>query len=162
MSEPERTISITEHPEVPWLSLAFGYGPMLLLATGAIASWILKGALRDEVVLLTCIWGTAILGFLSGVRRGLSFRTEGGEALAQLATMLLLFILALASMVAIAHGWMAAAITCLLLGFGAVLVLDPIAARHGQAPLFFIKLRPPQMALAVTSLGVLLVEVLSH
>jgi hypothetical protein len=36
-------------------------------------------------------WGSAILIFLGGVRRGLSFRTPGGPTKAQIATMFWLF-----------------------------------------------------------------------
>ncbi len=152
---PAREIDVTERPEVPWLGIVFGYGPMIPFVAGAVAAWTLRGALRDEAILLTVVWASAILAFLSGVRRGLSFRTQGGETLAQIATMLGLFILALVAITAMVHGLLAVAAACLFVGFLAILVLDPIAARRGEAPLFFIKLRPPQMAIAVLSLGVL-------
>ena len=42
------------------------------------------------------------------------------------------------------------------------MILDPIAARDGQAPLFFARLRPPQMAIAVASLVALLANVWLH
>ena len=89
----------------------------------------------------------------------LSFRTEGGPALAQIATMFCLFVLALASLLALVHGFARVAVGCTLLGFAAILVLDPIAARRGQAPLFFARLRPPQIAIAVASLALLLADV---
>ncbi len=159
--EPAREIAVTERPEVPWLSVVFGYGPMIPFVAGAVAAWTLDGIWRSEAILLTMVWASAILAFLSGVRRGLSFRTQGGEALAQIATMLGLFILALAAIAATVHDLMAAAAGCLFLGFLAILVLDPIAARRGQAPLFFIRLRPSQMAIAVLSLGVLFAAIQS-
>ena len=153
--EPAREIDVTEHPEVPWLSVVFGYGPMIPFVAGAVAAWTLTGVWRAEAILLTLVWAATILAFLSGVRRGLSFRTQGGVALAQIATMLGLFVLALAAVTAMAHGLLAVAAGCLFVGFLAILVLDPIAARVGQAPLFFVRLRPPQMAIAVVSLGAL-------
>ena len=44
----------------------------------------------------------------------------------------------------------------LLVGFGAIAVLDPIAARRGEAPLFFARLRPVQIPIALLSLAALL------
>ena len=162
MSAPERHIEIAERPEVPWLSIVFGYGPMLPFAAGAAAAWILDGYWREEAILLTSLWAATILAFLSGVRRGLSFRTQGGEAVAQIATMLVLFILALAALVALTHGSPGSTVACLLVGFALIFVLDPIAARRGQAPLFFIRLRRPQMAIAVLRLATLLAATLGR
>ncbi len=155
-----RKIEITERPQVPWLSVVLGYGPMLPFVGGAIAAWLLRGAWRDEVILLTVIWAASILSFLAGVRRGLSFRTQGGPALAQIVTMTCLFVLALTSFVAIIHGFAFVAIALVLVGFATIMILDPIAAHEGQAPLFFARLRPPQMSIAVISLAALLADVL--
>ena len=159
MSRDERSVDVTERPEVPWLSIVLGYGPMLPLVAGAAASWFVHESWRGEVVLLTMIWADCILAFLAGVRRGLSFRTEGGPAPAQIATMFCLFVIALASLVALVHGFTRSAVGCALIGFAAIMVLDPIAARRGQAPLFFARLRPPQIVIAVASLAVLLASV---
>ena len=159
MSGETRTVDVSERPEVPWLSIVLGYGPMLPFVVGAGTSWAVRGFWHGEVVLVTMIWANAILAFLAGVRRGLSFRTEGGPAVAQIATMFCLFVLALASLLALTHGFTRVAVGCTLLGFAAIMVLDPIAARDGQAPLFFARLRPPQIAIAVVSLVVLLASV---
>ncbi len=159
MSRGARTIEVSERPEVPWLSVVLGYGPMLPFVVGAAASWATRGFWRGEIVLVTMVWANAILAFLAGVRRGLSFRTEGGPAAAQIATMFCLFVLALLSALAIVHGFARIAVGATLAGFAAVMVLDPIAARQGQAPLFFARLRPPQIAIAVASLAVLLANV---
>lgn len=155
MSNTEHKIEVVEKPKVPWLSVLLGYGPMLPFIVGAAAAWTVKGVWRDEAILLTIIWAAAILAFLAGARRGLSFRTEGGPASAQIATMFCLFLLALASLIGVVHSYALFAIICLLLGFVAILILDPIAARQGQVPLFFARLRPPQMAIAVVGLVVL-------
>jgi hypothetical protein len=154
-----RKIDVVEGREVPWLSVVLGYGPMLPFVAGAIVVWTMRDAVRGEVLLLTIIWAAAILAFLSGARRGLSFRTEGGPTLAQIATMFCLFVLALASLIAVAHAYALFAIGCLVVGFIAILALDPIAARRGEAPLFFVRLRQPQMAIAVVSLIALLANV---
>ena len=159
MSGGTRTIDVSERRDVPWLSVVLGYGPMLPFVVGAGASWVLRGFWHGEVVLVTMIWANAILAFLAGVRRGLSFRTEGGPALAQIATMFCLFVLALLSLLALTHGFTRLAIGSTLLGFAAILVLDPIAAHDGQAPLFFARLRPPQISIAAASLAVLLANV---
>ena len=163
MNEPhQRTLEITERPEVPWLSIVLGYGPMLPFALGAAAAWILKGALRTEAIVLTTIWASAILAFLSGVRRGLSFRTEGGPAVAQIATMFCLFVLALAALIAGEHSFFAISAALLTVGFLAMILLDPIAAAQGQAPMFFARLRPPQLAIAVVSLAALFGSTVWH
>ena len=153
-----RKIEVVERPEVPWLSVVFGYGPMVPFVVGALATWRLSGLWRGEAVLLTIVWAATILAFLAGVRRGLSFRTEGGPALAQIATMFGLFGLALAALVAVVHAFALISVGLLLVGFLGTLLLDPVAARHGQAPLFFARLRPPQMLIAVVSLAALLVS----
>ena len=42
------------------------------------------------------------------------------------------------------------------------MILDPIAARDGQAPLFLARLRPTQMPIAVASLVALLADSWLH
>ena len=80
----------------------------------------------------------------------------------QIATMAALFMLALGSLIAIVHGAALVAAALALVGFVAVAVLDPIAARNGQAPLFFAQLRPPQMAIPILSLAGLLANAWLH
>ncbi|WP_156311811.1 hypothetical protein [Methylobacterium platani] len=48
----------------------------------------------------------------------------------------------------------AIAAVLLIAGFGLVAVLDPVAARRGETPLFFARLRPVQRPLAIVSLAV--------
>jgi hypothetical protein len=157
-----RDIDVVEHDEVPALSIVLGFGPMLPFVIGAVATWCLSGFWRGEAVLLTVLWAAAILAFLAGVRRGLSFRTEGGPAVAQIVTMAGLFTLALGALVAIVHALALVAVSLVLVGFLLITILDPIAARQGQAPLFFARLRPPQMMIAVGSLVAVLVSVWLH
>jgi hypothetical protein len=101
---------------------------------------------------LTGLWGCAILLFLSGVRRGLSFRTEGGPTWVQIATMLGLFLLGFGGLVLLFLGALRPALALLIVGFTGVAILDPIAARRGEAPLFFARLRPFQIPIAIVSL----------
>ena len=156
MGDETRRITVTERPEVPALAVVFGFGPMLPFVGGAGLSWWLRGEAGETVQFLTSLWGCAILLFLSGVRRGLSFRTEGGETVAQITTMLGLFGFGFAALLAAAFGMSPAALLLLMTGFAAIAVLDPIAARRGEAPLFMARLRPMQMPLAILSLAALL------
>lgn len=151
-----RTIRAYEPRAVPWLSVVFGYGPMLPFVAGAVLVWLLPEAVAEPVFTLTLLWGCAILLFLSGVRRGVSFRTEGGATFAQIATMLSLFLLGYGALIAFALGQAAVALGLLIVGFTEITILDPVAARRGEAPLFFERLRPAQIPLAVLSLGALL------
>ena len=69
---------VTESRRVPALGLVLGYGAMVPFVAGAAAAWLLgHGGPAALATDLTVLWGGAILAFLAGVRRGLSFRTEG-------------------------------------------------------------------------------------
>lgn len=137
---------------VPPLSALFGYGAMIPLAASAAAVWLLPAPWPAIALRLGLVWAGAILAFLAGVRRGLSFWTEGGPTSAQLLGMLWLFALAF---LALASPWPAASCALLLAGYASVAILDPAAARHGEAPGFFASLRPPQMLIALVSLAAL-------
>lgn len=150
----QRSFRITERPQIPWLSVVFGYLPMVPFVGGAIGAWLLPVWLRPEVISLTIIWAAAILAFLGGVRRGLSFRTEGGPALAQIITMFCVYVLAFLALASASFGLFTSAVAMLFVGFLALETLDPVAARNGQAPLFFARLRPAQLGVAVASLGI--------
>jgi hypothetical protein len=150
--QTSRTLTVSEPAAVPWLSVVFGYGPMLPFVAGAGAAWWLGGAWGEAMLSLTGLWGCAILLFLSGVRRGLSFRTEGGPTWVQIATMLGLFLLGFGGLVLLFLGALRPALALLIVGFTGVAILDPIAARRGEAPLFFARLRPFQIPIAIVSL----------
>ncbi|AWN53290.1 DUF3429 domain-containing protein [Methylobacterium sp. 17Sr1-1] len=154
-----RILTIHEPRAVPWLSVALGFGPMLPFVAGAAASWTLGGEPGEAAVTLTLLWACAILLFFSGVCRGVSFRTEGGATVMQIATMLALFVLGFGALLAVALSRTGLAAGLLIAGYGAVAVLDPIAARRGEAPLFFARLRPVQMPVAIASLAAILVLV---
>lgn len=105
---------------------------------------------------MAVVWSGAILCFIAGVRRGLSFDTRGGPAWAELSTVLWLFALGIGGL-ALAVWSPAASIGLLLLGYASFGVAR--GARAGEAPRFFSRVRPAQAALAVASLAVLLVLV---
>ena len=94
-------------------------------------------------------WAAAVLCFLAGVRRGLSFRQPGGSKLRDLADMFGLFVLGVGGV--ILPGPRAAA-TSLVLGYGVLGLRDPQAARRGEAPRYFARLRPIQVLLPMGAL----------
>ena len=112
--------------------------------------------MRIAALQATALWGTGILLFLSGVRRGLSFRTENGPTVVQLATMLGLFTLGVGALTMLWLNHVIPALLMLVAGYAAVVVLDPIAARRGEAPLYFHKLRRWQIPIALIALTICL------
>ena len=142
----------TEDPKqrTPLPSLVFAYAAMLPVAGGALGAVAAgsAGAAR-----LTTTWAGAVLCFLSGVRRGLAFRQPGGSTAAQVASMFSLFVLGAGSLLAPRR---VPALVLLLLGYGSEIVLDPAAARRGEAPRYFARLRPAQLLVPIASLGLLL------
>lgn len=135
-------------PAPPALSLVFGYGPMLPIAAAGIAAWTASGGAARIALALGMAWAAAILLFLAGVRRGLAFRTPGGERVSQMATMIWLFLLGLGAMLAILPSPVIATVL-LAIGYASIAILDPIAARREEAPAHFARLRPPQMAVGL-------------
>ena len=65
-------------PRAPWESFLFAYAATVPLVAAAIAVWWLAGDTRAIILQLGVRWAGAVLCFLSGVRRGLSFRQAGG------------------------------------------------------------------------------------
>ena len=155
MSDPNhRHIEIIEDNEIPRLDILFGFGPTVPFVVGAVVAWLSPQPSRLIALQLVALWGSAILLFLSGVRRGLSFRTEGGPTWPQMATMLALFCLGLGALVALMIDALLLALIILLASYVAVFVLDPIAARRGEAPLYFARLRRLQIPIVLLALAV--------
>jgi hypothetical protein len=140
----------TDTPErTPLLSLVLGYGPALvILVAGALALMGVPLALT-----LGCLWAAAILIFLAGVVRGLSFFTEGGPRPAQVVISMGRFLSGLAALLLPPS----LAVPVLAAGYLSSLLYDPVAARSGAAPRYFARLRPPQMAIALGGLALLFV-----
>ncbi|WP_152044870.1 DUF3429 domain-containing protein [Aureimonas psammosilenae] len=149
------TIRIDEPASTPLREILFAYAAMVPLVTGAAVVVLVPGEYAAFLLKGTLLWGAAIVLFLSGVRRGVSFRTPGGATLAQLAMMMWLFLAGFAAVLAAAFQFPLASGLVQLLAYASLLVLDPVAARWGEAPLYFARLRPPQMSLAVLSLLVI-------
>lgn len=142
-----------------------GYGAIVPIAVGSASAVLLPDRLAAIATDLTVLWGSAVLLVLSGVYRGLSFRSPGGPAPGQVATSIALFGLGFGALVlsmAMPTGWRTASASMLLAaGYASLIVLDPMAARRGEVPPFFARLRPVQMLIPAVSLGLLLVLDLS-
>ena len=94
--------TVSEPLQAPALSLILGYGstiPFVAAAAGAVL--INDNAIAKLCVHLMVLWGAAILLFLSGVRRGLSFRTPNGVTAGQIAASLWYFTAGFGSLVAV-------------------------------------------------------------
>jgi hypothetical protein len=152
--DARRKIEVIESERIPALDIVFGFGPAVPFLLGSAAAWLLQQPSRMIALQLVTLWGSAILLFLSGVRRGLSFRTEDGPTWPQIATMLALFCLGLCALAALLIDALTPALITLWVGYAAVFLLDPIAARRGEAPLHFSRLRRLQIPIILTALAV--------
>lgn len=132
----------------PALSLLLGYGPAAVLPVLGVLAWAGQG----WALSLGRLWGAAILIFLAGVARGLSFFTDGGPRWPQIAATMWRFACGLVALLV----WLPGAFALLIAGYLGVALVDPWAARHGEAPRYFTRLRPPQMAMALAGLALLL------
>lgn len=140
---------------IPATSLIFGFGPMLPLVAAAIGVWILPAPWPDIALRLALIWGAAILVFVAGVRRGYGFGAAGASSRAEIVTMLVYFVPASLSLVLTMYGYFDIALALLTAGFALVAVLDRRAARLGDAPAHFARLRLLQMSIAVVAFAIL-------
>ena len=152
MADPTVRFEITEPRRSPWLDVVFGYVAMVPFVPGVLAFWLAPEPWRGLALTMTLFWGAAIVTFLAGVRRGVSFRTPGGTTANQIVTMLWLFCCGFVSIVLTALSMPLAATALLIVGFLSLEILDPIAARRLEAPLSFARLRPAQMAVPLVCL----------
>lgn len=140
---------------IPAASLIFGYGAMLPLPLLAIVAWAAPLPWPIVATWLAIWWAAAILIFIGGVRRGMSFTSPGGAKTVELATMLWYFVAGAGSLVARTP---LQSLTILLVGYVSVAVLDRRAALAGLAPAYFARLRPIQMLIAGAGLLALIVH----
>jgi hypothetical protein len=145
---------------IPNTSIVFGFGPMLPLAAAAIGAWTLPPPWPELAVQLAIIWGAIILAFVAGVRRGYGFGAPGASTRRAIIAMLLYFVPAGLALVCARFEAPRAALALLAFGYLLVIVLDRHAARTGDAPAHFARLRGPQMLIAVLGLVALLVHAL--
>ncbi|RJS91347.1 DUF3429 domain-containing protein [Salinisphaera sp. Q1T1-3] len=142
---------------IPTRSWILGYLPIVPLVAAGIMVWFVGPVTMAFITAGAIYWSAILFFFLAGVRRGLSFFTEGGPQPAQLITMGLLFALGL---VIFLMPYAGIAVALAALGFLGVAVIDPHAARRGEVPAFFRILRPPQMGLAALSMTSILLALL--
>jgi hypothetical protein len=147
----EREIAATEPARPPRLSLLLGWAAMapfpLLAAAAALAPPSAQLAAASAG-----LWGGAILAFLAGVRRGVSFRQPGGPVARQIVIMGAHFTLALLALALVTAGRPGPAAGLLALSYASLAVTDRAGAKAGTMPLHFIRLRPAQAAVATLSL----------
>ncbi|MBE7210515.1 MAG: DUF3429 family protein [Gluconacetobacter diazotrophicus] len=162
-AEQQQSVSfiVTEPSRTPWTGIVLGYAAMLPIAAGALGAALLPPPLAIVSLEFAMTWAAAVVIFLAGVRRGLSFRTAGGETTAQIVTMFWLFCVGVAALFALMLLALRTSVVLLILGYLTLAVFDPIAARRGEAPLFFARLRPVQMLVPLLSLALILWLVLS-
>jgi uncharacterized membrane protein len=125
--------------------LLLGSVSMAPLVALAILAWAAPALPAVFVRTLAVIWAGALLTFFAGVRRGLTFSEAGGGRPSELATMLGVFFVGVVSLILLSPVLAA-------LGLAGVAVLDAMAARRQQAPLYFSVFRPPQLGLGALSL----------
>ena len=125
---------------------------MLLLAVSALGAWALPVVWQPPAMVAGWLWGTAILVFLAGAERGLSFRPDDSSEPRQVVSALALFTLAFGSLLSPPP----IAFTMLACGYGGLAIVDRAASRRGLAPPHFAALRPVQALVAVPALLALL------
>ncbi|SDX95872.1 hypothetical protein [Citreimonas salinaria] len=143
-----RDLNLHEGSRIPPMDAFLAYGAMLPFPAAfvvALAAPFLAGA----AVLGAQLWGAALLLFFSGVRRGLSFRTPGGATGPQMAAFAGLFSAGFVALL-LPAAW---ALPLILVALLLMAAIDPVAARRAEAPLYFERLRPPQLAVGVAGLA---------
>lgn len=143
MAHQSRSFRITERWRIPLDGKIFGWLPILPMVAGA-CLMVFPTEITGFIAAAMALWGSVIILFLAGVRRGLSFRTPGGPRAIQLVTMMGFFLWGLVALVLPP----VPALWFLAVGYGVIAVIDPIAARREEAPLYFAHLRPVQMGCA--------------
>lgn len=140
---------------IPPADLLLAFGPAALTLLAGIAAWTAPLAWQPPAIAFGWLWSAAILLFLAGVTRGLSFFTAGGARLPQLLQMAWLFLLGLFAFATP----LALALPLLMIGYACIAAFDLHAARHGMAPAYFARLRPPQILIFLVGLAALWLRV---
>ncbi len=140
-------------PRTPLVSLLLAYAATVPTAAAAGSVLLAPRAWRRPALRLGSLWAGAVLCFLAGVRRGLSFRQPGGSTVSEIGATVSLFSLGAGSLV-LPRG--RASLLTLLSGFVLLGIGDTRAARRGEAPRYFARLRPVQLLVPLASLSILL------
>lgn len=145
-----RSLAQREADRIPWLDATLAYAAILPFPA-ALALAVIAPSRTADASAVVQIWGAALLLFFSGVRRGLSFRTPGGPTAPQMTAFAAFFCTGLLALVLPAPQ----GLVPVLVALAAMGAADRIAARRAEVPLYFARLRPPQMTIAVLSLSAL-------
>ncbi len=140
-------------PRTPLVSLLLAYAATVPTAAAAAAVLLAPSSWRGPALRLGSLWAGAVLCFLAGVRRGLSFRQPGGSTVSEIGATVSLFSLGAGSLV-LPRGRMS--LLTLVSGFVLLGVDDVRAARRDEAPRYFARIRPVQLLVPLASLSILL------
>ena len=139
-----RRLTILESQAIPIRGLALAWLAVLPFAVCAPIAWWGGPELAGIAAEGARFWGGALLLFFSGVRRGLSFRTEGGPTARQFVAFAGLFGAGIATLLSP----LPFALSIIAVMFVAMTLEDRRAAVRGEVPIFFAHLRPAQMLVA--------------
>ena len=146
---------MTQNTRIPTLSLVFGFGPMVPFVLAALGIWILPPPWPGIALTLVLAWGALILTFIAGVRRGFGFERDSASTWVEIGTMIPPVILSGLGLL-LPPFW---GLLALAAGFTLATVLDTRAARRGNAPAHFARLRPMQFPIAIISLIAIAVKI---
>ncbi len=159
-SFPRRPLAVRA-ASTPLPSLVLGYAPMALLPILAVASTAVPPLWAYNIILAGHVWAAALLIFIAGVRRGLSFADEAkgaaGPLTGEIAAALGYFAIGFGTILVRVQF----ALLILMIGYALVGVLDRRAAKARRAPRHFARLRPLQALIAVAGLAGLLARLVT-
>lgn len=137
-------------PRVPTGSLIFGYGPMLPLAAAGIGAWVLPHPWPFLAIQYAVVWAALILAFIGGVRRGFGFARADASTAREIAAAVAYFSIAGLALVV---PYATISLALLAAGYAFAALLDRRAAKRGDAPAHFARLRPPQLLIGCAGLA---------
>lgn len=135
---------------VPWTSLLLGLGPMLPLVAAGVGAWTLPGLWPLLAVQLAIAWAALILAFVGGVRRGFGFGDARASTRSEIVASGAYLLIATAGLLLPRPS---IGLSVLIVGYVLAALLDRRAARAGDAPAHFARLRPPQLLLGAAGLA---------
>ena len=130
--------------------LVLGYGPMLPLVAAGAGAWLLPPPWPYAAVQLAIVWAALLLAFIGGVRRGFGFARASASRIAEIAAAAAYLLIALLALL-VTEATLSLAV--LIAGYLLAALLDWRAARRGNAPAWFARLRPPQLLLGAAGLA---------
>lgn len=131
------------------VDLVLGWSAVIPIAFLTWAAATVRGEAEASAIVrtLAAIWAGALLAFFGGVRRGLSFSEAAGARATELVTLLTLFGAGVLTLLFRSPGLGAA-------GLVLTAVVDALAARRREAPVYFGLFRPVQLGLGALGLAI--------